>query len=84
MLLYGDTNIGPIIPTTRRTYLIRLKKLRQGLIKPGPFSIANFEVNSLKKLGPMCKIDKEMCEKFNAIVEMAQICFSDITRSFAF
>lgn len=80
MLLYGDTSIGPITPTTRRTYLIRLKKLRCRLIKPATVCVANFEVNSLKKLGAFSKIDNAMCEQFNAVVEKVQFCLSDVTR----
>ena len=64
LLLFGQSDIGPIIPTTRRTYLVRLKKLRQGYVESPKHCVGNFNGGSLQKLSSMIKLDDEMSRKF--------------------
>ena len=64
LLLFGQNDIGPIIPTTRRTYLVRLKKLRQGHVESPKHCVGNFKGGSLQKLSSMIKLDDEMSRKF--------------------
>jgi hypothetical protein len=64
LLLFGQNDIGPIIPSTRRTYLVRLKKLRQGRIESPKNCVGNFAEGTLQKLNSMMKLDDEMSTKF--------------------
>jgi hypothetical protein len=80
LLLFGQTNIGPILPTTRRTYLIRLKKLRQGKVKIPATCVANFEVDSLKKLGSLFNLDNEMSRRFVELSSDAKLAANFLTR----
>ena len=64
LLLFGQNDIGPIIPTTRRTYLVRLKKLRQGHVESPKHCVGNFNGGSLQKMSSMIKLDDEMSRKF--------------------
>ena len=80
LLLFGQTNVGPILPTTRRTYLIRLKKLRLGKIAPPDSCVANFDVGSLKKLDSLMKLDTEMCRRFADLSSSFKSAASFLTR----
>jgi hypothetical protein len=80
LLLFGQTNVGPILPTTRRTYLIRLKKLRQGKVKIPATCVANFEVDSLKKLGSLFNLDNEMSRRFVELSSDAKLAANFLTR----
>jgi len=64
LLLFGQNNVGPILPTTRRTFLIRLKKLRLGQVESPKTCLANFSEGNLQKLGSLIQLDNEMCRKF--------------------
>ena len=64
LLLFGQSNVGPILPTTRRIFLIRLKKLRLGQVESPKTCLANFSEGNLQKLGSLIQLDNEMCRKF--------------------
>ena len=80
LLLFGQENVGPILPTTRRIYLIRLKKLRLGKIALPDSCVANFDVGSLKKLDSLMKLDNEMCRRFADLSSGFKAAASFLTR----
>lgn len=80
LLLYGQSNIGPILPMTRRTYLIRLKKLRQGKVQSPKTCLANFDCGSLKKLGSLIELDNQMSRKFVRLAQDTKISSNFLTR----
>lgn len=81
LTVFGQNDVGPILPSTKKLLLIRLKKLRLGMVETPKSGLAESKEGTLKTLEEGFRLDNEMSENFFGLSAETKYKRGGITRS---